>query len=113
VIKEILKLRADLLRSMDLKDTELEILSLFTDNNSNSSFSFKDVQLLTGLNNQSLTESLAVLVASKGFLERSRDTNDRRVVRYQLNQNFLEQFLRIQRETSLLMIDAIKVIVEK
>ena len=98
---------------MDLKDTELEILSLFTGNNSNSSFSFKDVQLLTGLNNQSLTESLAVLVARKSFLERFRDTNDRRVVRYQLNQNFLEQFLRIQRETSLLMIDAIKVIVEK
>ena len=111
MIKEILKLRADLLRSMDLKDTELEILSLFTGNNSNSSFSFKDVQLLTGLNNQSLTDSLAVLVSAKGFLDRYKDANDRRVVRYQLNKCFLEQFMLIQRETSLQMIDALKLII--
>ena len=111
MIKEILKIRDDLLRSLEVKDAELEILALFAGDNIDASFSFKDVQSLTGLNNQALTESLAVLVLDRGFLDRSRDTNDRRVMRYQLNKLFVEQFLRVQRETSIFMIDALKGIV--
>ena len=113
MINEILRIRTDLLLSLDLKDAELLILSLFSNSKSNCSYSFKDVQSLSGLNNQTLSESLSSLVSDKEFLERSRDKTDRRVVRYQLHPIFFERFLRIQRETSLLMIDALKGIVEK
>ena len=111
MIKEVLKIHNDLLLSLEVKEAELEILALFSGDNIDSSFSFKEVQSLTGLNNQALTESLATLVSGKGFLDRSKDTNDRRVMRYQLNKFFLEQFLRVQRETSIFMIDALKGIV--